>query len=152
MFNTPFRITCEYLQIAANFSLEYLLLAHQRYAPVSLSTLSLFNLLKKLLKCLYVASKRITLPEIRKYPWFLKNLPKEIAEGEKRNYNSTENNQSTQSVDEIMRIIQEAQKPADGSKAADQSASGLADAEDVEADAEAEAEEVDSSGEFFTRI
>ncbi|OAY85322.1 Serine/threonine-protein kinase SAPK3 [Ananas comosus] len=107
---------------------------------------------KKLLKCLYVASKRITLPEIKKYPWFLKNLPKEIAEGEKTNYNSTENNQSTQSVDEIMRIIQEAKKPADGSKAADQSSSGLADAEDVEADAEAEAEEVDSSSEFFTPI
>ncbi|XP_020093669.1 serine/threonine-protein kinase SAPK3-like [Ananas comosus] len=109
---------------------------------------------RQLLSRIFVASpsKRITLPEIKKYPWFLKNLPKEIAEGEKTNYNSTENNQSTQSVDEIMRIIQEAKKPADGSKAADQSSSGLADAEDVEADAEAEAEEVDSSSEFFTPI
>nr|CAD1835041.1 unnamed protein product [Ananas comosus var. bracteatus] len=113
---------------------------------------SLIQLIKEATKMLVCRLQENYASRDKEVPLVSKEPAKEIAEGEKTNYNSTENNQSTQSVDEIMRIIQEAKKPADGSKAADQSSSGLADAEDVEADAEAEAEEVDSSSEFFTPI
>lgn len=54
--------------------------------------------------------KRITIPEIKQHPWFLKNLPKEIIEIEKNNAQS-ERDQPAQSVEEIMRIIQEAKIP-----------------------------------------
>lgn len=57
--------------------------------------------------------KRITLPEIKQHPWFLKNLPKELIEGEKSNYES-ERDQPVQSEEETMQIIQEARTPGQG--------------------------------------
>ncbi|KAG1354366.1 serine/threonine-protein kinase SAPK2 [Cocos nucifera] len=107
---------------------------------------------RQLLSRIFVAnpSKRITVPEIKKLPWFLKNLPKEIVEVEKTNYMVREQDQPSQTVEEIMRIIEEARKPAEGSKAIDQSALGLVDADDTEA--EADTEEADSSGDFLAPI
>ncbi|XP_008794879.1 serine/threonine-protein kinase SAPK3-like [Phoenix dactylifera] len=107
---------------------------------------------RQLLSRIFVAdpSKRITVPEIKKHPWFLKNLPKEIIEVERTNYIVREQDRPSQTVEEIMRIIEEAKKPAEGSKAIDQSALGLVDADDTEA--EADAEEVDSSGDFLAPI
>ena len=43
--------------------------------------------------------KRITIPEIKKHPWFLKNLPREISEREKANYKYTEPAEPAQAVD-----------------------------------------------------
>ncbi|XP_010540806.1 PREDICTED: serine/threonine-protein kinase SAPK3-like [Tarenaya hassleriana] len=59
-------------------------------------------------------SKRITIPEIKKHAWFVKGLPKQLMEfDEKININGGSVDEETvQSVDEIMRIIQEAQSPA----------------------------------------
>uniref|UniRef100_A0A0E0MAV0 non-specific serine/threonine protein kinase n=1 Tax=Oryza punctata TaxID=4537 RepID=A0A0E0MAV0_ORYPU len=75
---------------------------------------------RRLLSQIFVAdpSKRITIPEIKKHPWFLKNLPKEISEREKANYKDTDAAPPTQAVEEIMRIIQEAKVPGDMSAAA----------------------------------
>uniref|UniRef100_A0A0E0IWL2 non-specific serine/threonine protein kinase n=1 Tax=Oryza nivara TaxID=4536 RepID=A0A0E0IWL2_ORYNI len=70
---------------------------------------------RRLLSQIFVAdpSKRITIPEIKKHTWFLKNLPKEISEREKADYKDTDAAPPTQAVEEIMRIIQEAKVPGD---------------------------------------
>lgn len=59
--------------------------------------------------------QRITIPEIKKHPWFLKNLPKDIMDAEKRS--SKEPDIEQQSVEEIMRIIQEGEVPGEATKA-----------------------------------
>ncbi|CAA6669777.1 unnamed protein product [Spirodela intermedia] len=66
--------------------------------------------------------KRITIPEIKNHPWFLKNLPKELVDDGKTNYSSADENRHAQSVEEISRIVQEARTVAKGSNAAGQSA------------------------------
>ncbi|XP_078155876.1 serine/threonine-protein kinase SAPK3-like [Carex rostrata] len=105
---------------------------------------------RKLLSQIFVAnpSKRITIPEIKKHPWFLKSLPREIAEGEKTNFSSTKEDKDTtmQSVEEIMEIIQEAMKPASNAakKEADPSGAELAEVDD---DDESDTD-VDTSEEF----
>lgn len=106
---------------------------------------------RQLLSQIFVAnpSKRITIPDIKKHPWFLKNLPKEIIEVEKANHMVREQDRPCQTVEEIMGIIEGAKKPAEGSKAVVQSALGL-DADDTEADADTE--EADSSGDFLAPI
>lgn len=86
--------------------------------------------------------KRVTLPEIKQNPWFLKNLPKEIIEAERIGHEETQKDQPSQSVDEIMRIIQEARTPGQGSKAGDVGETGTGSL-DVEDD-----EEVDVSGDY----
>lgn len=52
--------------------------------------------------------KRINISEIKQHLWFRKNLPREIIEAERRGYEETQKDQPSQSVEEIMRIIQEA--------------------------------------------
>ncbi|KAL2903103.1 Serine/threonine-protein kinase SAPK3 [Bienertia sinuspersici] len=73
---------------------------------------------KHLLSHIFVAnpSKRITIPEIKKHPWFLKNYPKELIEGEKSDSKYGEKNdvKPVQSEEEIMQIIQEATIPGAG--------------------------------------
>uniref|UniRef100_A0A5B6ZQ24 non-specific serine/threonine protein kinase n=1 Tax=Davidia involucrata TaxID=16924 RepID=A0A5B6ZQ24_DAVIN len=106
---------------------------------------------RHLLSHIFVAnpSKRITIPEIKKHHWFLKNIPKELIEGEKTNYEEAGRGLPLQSVDEIMRIIQEAKTPGEGSKAEGQSASGELESDDAEADLESE---IDYSSEFLTPV
>ncbi|XVF13495.1 hypothetical protein REPUB_Repub08aG0212800 [Reevesia pubescens] len=102
---------------------------------------------RHLLSRIFVAdpAKRITIPEIKRHPWFLKNLPKELVEIEKTNYAESERDQPSQSIEEIMRIIQEAKTPVEGAKVDEQSVAGSSDPDDVEADLESE---VDISGDF----
>ncbi|KAI3958279.1 hypothetical protein MKW92_021102 [Papaver armeniacum] len=87
-------------------------------------------------------SKRITIPEIKRHPWFLKNLPRELVEAEKSNYHyqPVENHQPTQSVEEIMQIIQEARAPGEELNTQNQTTVGMMDPEDDESNAESEAE------------
>jgi serine/threonine-protein kinase SRK2 len=86
--------------------------------------------------------KRITIPEIKQNPWFLKNMPKEIIEAERKGYVETKKDQPSQSVEEIMTIIQEARVPGQGSKAGDdgQGDTGSMNIEDDE--------EIDVSGDY----
>lgn len=88
--------------------------------------------------------KRISLQEIRHNPWFLKNLPKEIIEAERKGFVETNKDQPSQSVEEIMRIIQEASVPGPGSKVGEggQAGSGSMNMEDDEEI------DVDVSGEY----
>ncbi|KAJ8442239.1 hypothetical protein Cgig2_005179 [Carnegiea gigantea] len=59
-------------------------------------------------------SRRISIREIKSHPWFLKNLPKELTEQAQAVYYQRDNPSlsSLQSVEEIMKIVNEARKPA----------------------------------------
>ncbi|KAL5724075.1 non-specific serine/threonine protein kinase [Ranunculus cassubicifolius] len=73
---------------------------------------------RQLLSHIFVANplKRITLAEIKRHSWFLKNLPIELVEGEKTNYENTKSYRPTQSIEEITRIVHEARIPSENSK------------------------------------
>ncbi|XP_076901401.1 serine/threonine-protein kinase SAPK3-like isoform X1 [Bidens hawaiensis] len=111
---------------------------------------------RHLLSHIFVAnpSKRITIAEIKKHPWFLKNMPKELIEGEKTNYENANRDQTLQSVDEINRIIQEAKVPGEGGSttATDGKLTGNGeslDPDDEEFDLE---NEIDESGDYAGQI
>lgn len=74
----------------------------------------------------------------------MKNLPKEIIEAERKGFVETNKDQPSQSVEEIMRIIQEASVPGPGSKVGEggQAGSGSMNMEDDEEI------DVDVSGEY----
>ncbi|CAI9116254.1 OLC1v1017351C2 [Oldenlandia corymbosa var. corymbosa] len=65
---------------------------------------------RHLLSRIFVANpeKRISISEIRKHPWYLKNLPVELIEGGSLQTNDV--NDPSQSMDEALAIIQEAKK------------------------------------------
>ncbi|KAL8207888.1 hypothetical protein R6Q57_007300 [Mikania cordata] len=111
---------------------------------------------RHLLSHIFVAnpSKRITIEEIKKHPWLLKNMPKELVEGEKTNYENANLDQSLQSIDEINRIIQEAKAPGEGGSiaATDGQLAGIGgsiDPDDEEFDLE---NEIDESGDYSGQI
>ncbi|XP_040987799.1 serine/threonine-protein kinase SAPK1-like isoform X2 [Juglans microcarpa x Juglans regia] len=106
---------------------------------------------RQLLSHIFVANpgKRITIPEIKNHPWFLKNLPKELVEIEKTTGEEAKYDQPIQSVDEVMQIIQDAKIPGEGSKAGGEAAAGASDVDDIEADIESE---VDVSGDYVTAM
>ncbi|XP_051145427.1 serine/threonine-protein kinase SRK2A-like [Andrographis paniculata] len=75
---------------------------------------------KDLLSRIFVANssklQRITIKEIKSHPWFLKNLPRELTDAAQAVYYRKENpTYSLQSVDEIMKIVEEAKIPAQAS-------------------------------------
>ncbi|XP_074585860.1 serine/threonine-protein kinase SAPK7-like isoform X1 [Curcuma longa] len=112
---------------------------------------------KQFLSRIFVANpaRRLTISEIRTHPWFLKNLPQELTEAAQSQYYQRENaalTYSLQSVEEIMRIVEEAR--ASSSKAL---VSGFAEYDegagengDVEEDDEYDkrVKEVRASGEY----
>lgn len=56
---------------------------------------------------LFCSKQRITIPEIKKHPWFIKNMPADFVEdGE----SSLKTNTPSQSIEEVISIIQEARK------------------------------------------
>jgi serine/threonine-protein kinase SRK2 len=56
--------------------------------------------------------QRITIKEIKNHPWFLKNLPRELTEAAQTVYYRKENPTfSLQSVEDIMKIVEEAKNP-----------------------------------------
>nr|GEU65500.1 serine/threonine-protein kinase SAPK3-like [Tanacetum cinerariifolium] len=97
---------------------------------------------RHLLSHIFVANpaKRITIAEIKKHPWFLKNMPKDLVEGEKTNYENANRDLSLQSVDEINRIIEDAKVPGEGSTTLDgqPEVGGSMDADDEDFDLENE--------------
>lgn len=111
---------------------------------------------RQLLSRIFVTnpSRRVTIPEIKKHPWFLKNLPKDLRDAEKTSSkepvpenHQQQQQQQQQSVEEIMRIIQEAKIPGEAAKAEAQSTiTGSLDPDDTE-DLELESE-IDNSGDF----
>ncbi|XP_028762725.1 serine/threonine-protein kinase SAPK3-like [Neltuma alba] len=103
---------------------------------------------RHLLSRIFVAdpAKRITIPEIKQHPWFLKNLPKEMNETEKKVNEEAEKDHPSQSVEEILRIVQEARIPGKESKGGGQvGGGGSLDGEDDD-----EESELDVSGDYAT--
>ena len=85
--------------------------------------------------------QRLTIPEIKTHPWFLKNLPIEIMDGGSWQRNDVNN--PSQSVEEILFIIQEARKPAEVLKSGGPYMGGSMDLDDLDAD-----EDIETSGDF----
>lgn len=105
--------------------------------------------------------QRITLKEIRNHPWFLKNLPKELTEQAQASYYQRDNPSfaNLQSVEEIMKIVDEARNPVPIAKAVpgwenENEDDNDEDAEEVEEEDEEDeydktVKQVHASGEFI---
>ncbi|KAJ9673889.1 hypothetical protein PVL29_023441 [Vitis rotundifolia] len=102
---------------------------------------------RHLLSRVFVANpdKRITIPEIKTHPWFLKNLPIEMMDG--GSWQKNDVNNPSQSVEEISSIIQEARKPTGVRKAGEPFIEGSMDLDDLDAD-----EDIETSGDFVCSL
>uniref|UniRef100_A0A5B6ZY27 non-specific serine/threonine protein kinase n=1 Tax=Davidia involucrata TaxID=16924 RepID=A0A5B6ZY27_DAVIN len=91
---------------------------------------------RHLLSRIFVADpeKRITIPEIKKQPWFLKNLPIEFMEGEGASLQTNDSDNPSQSIEEASAIIQEARKPAKDPKVGGHFVGGSMDLDDIDID------------------
>lgn len=101
---------------------------------------------KHLLSNIFVANpgKRITIPEIKNHPWFLRNLPRELMEG--GSYQSKDVNNPSQSLEEALSIIQEARQPLEVPKLGGSFTGGSMDLDDLDIDADVE--DIGTSGDF----
>ncbi|XP_076939609.1 serine/threonine-protein kinase SAPK2-like [Bidens hawaiensis] len=103
---------------------------------------------KHLLSRIFVDNpeKRITIPEIEKHPWFVKNMSIEFIEDEESGLDADE---PKQSIEEVISIIQEARKCKMIGKQDGQFVGGDSLELDDEIDTDDELEvEVDTSGDF----
>ncbi|OMO94484.1 hypothetical protein CCACVL1_05979, partial [Corchorus capsularis] len=106
---------------------------------------------KHLLSRIFVANpeKRITIPEIKSHPWFLKNLPIELMEG--GSWQSHDVNNPSQSLEEVQSIIQEAMKSTEVAKNnGGLFMEGSMDLDDFDADADLE--DIETSGDFVCQL
>ncbi|XP_068342743.1 serine/threonine-protein kinase SRK2I-like [Pyrus communis] len=95
-------------------------------------------------------SARITIPEIKNHPWFLKNLPADLMD---EGNQFEEPDQPMQSIDAIMQIIAEATIPAAGTLGLSSYMTDNLDMDDDMDDLDSESElDVDSSGEIVYAI
>ncbi|KAG6399767.1 hypothetical protein SASPL_141252 [Salvia splendens] len=94
---------------------------------------------------------RITIPEIKKHPWFLKNLPIEFIDGEEASLEMiNSDNYSTQSIEEALAAIQEATRTSDSSKTGGLVLEGSMDLDDIDTDEDID--EVETSGDFVCAL
>eukprot|EP00245_Coleochaete_scutata_P005081 TRINITY_DN1835_c0_g1_i2.p1 TRINITY_DN1835_c0_g1~~TRINITY_DN1835_c0_g1_i2.p1 ORF type:complete len:199 (+),score=41.23 TRINITY_DN1835_c0_g1_i2:164-760(+) len=107
---------------------------------------------RDLLSRIFVAlpSSRISIPEIRRHDWFLKNLPADLAYSEESSYDHEDALHPPQSIEEINQIIAEARIAGAGSANHYLEESGI-DGEDIDMENELDPD-VDSSGEFVCRM
>lgn len=106
---------------------------------------------KHLLSRIFTANpiKRITMPEIRQHDWFLKNLPADLLAENDPAYQFDDPAHPPQSVDEIMRILQDARQV--GASAAPPAGQYLGD-KGAEEDEDMGDEELESTGEFVSAM
>lgn len=108
---------------------------------------------RHLLSRIFVANpeKRITIPEIKNHVWFLQNLPVEFTDGEGVDLqNDVNGNDSSPSVEEILSIIQEANKPTEGPIIGGKFDGGSMDIDDIDADGDVD--DVETSGDFVCAL
>ncbi|KAK9905287.1 hypothetical protein M0R45_000339 [Rubus argutus] len=86
--------------------------------------------------------KRITMTGIKSHPWFLKNLPMEMMEG--GSWQTNDVNIPSQSIEEVLSIIQEARKPVRSPDEVGHLIDGSMDLDDLDA----EVEDIETSGDF----
>ncbi|KAE8056930.1 hypothetical protein FH972_013662 [Carpinus fangiana] len=104
---------------------------------------------RHLLSRIFVANpeKRITIPEIKNHPWFLKNLPVELMEG--GSWQSNDVNNPSQNTEEVLSIIQEARKPLEVPKVGGLLLGGSMDLDDLD---DADLEDIETSGDFVCQL
>ncbi|KAL7104366.1 hypothetical protein ACP275_08G239700 [Erythranthe tilingii] len=97
--------------------------------------------------------KRITIPEIKKHPWFMKNLPAEFMEGEEASLDVKNNSDEyiSQNIEEVVAIITEAQKTGEGAKTGGPFLEGSMDLDD-EIDTDADIDDIETSGDFVCAL
>lgn len=79
--------------------------------------------------------QRISIPEIKNHPWFVKNFAVELTDGYQESLRTCVTDAPTQSIEEIISILQEARMLADVSAHGMQSlAGGSADLDDLDED------------------
>ncbi|KAL6220116.1 hypothetical protein ACLB2K_007873 [Fragaria x ananassa] len=102
-----------------------------------------------LLSRIFVANpeKRITIPEIKQHPWFLKNLPSEFMDEDDMQIGEVQKNEIAQSVEEIVSIIQEARKLGDGIKVGH--FLGSMDLDEID---DADIDDIETSGDFVCAL
>ncbi|KAI4317291.1 hypothetical protein L6164_025172 [Bauhinia variegata] len=107
---------------------------------------------RHLLSRIFVANpeKRITIPEIKKHPWFLENLPVEFMDEDEVAQNDDVNDDSSQSIEEILSVIQEARKTGEGPRFGGQFVGGSMELDDLDADADID--DVETSGDFVCAL
>lgn len=105
---------------------------------------------RHLLSRIFVADpeKRITIPEIKKHPWFLKNLPVEFMEGEEASLQRNDADNPSQSMEEVLAIIQEAGKGGDVLKGG-HFVGGSMDLDDID---DADIDDIETSGDFVCAL
>ncbi|PIN09349.1 Non-specific serine/threonine protein kinase [Handroanthus impetiginosus] len=109
---------------------------------------------RHLLSRIFVAnpSRRITIKEIKSHPWFLRNLPRELTDAAQIVYYRKENPTfSVQSVEQIMKIVQEAKTPPPASRSIGGFGWGGEEDEDKEEEVEEE-EEGDEEDEYEKQV
>ncbi|KAL8540705.1 hypothetical protein ACS0TY_002077 [Phlomoides rotata] len=94
------------------------------------------------------AARRISIKEIKSHPWFLRNLPRELTDTAQALYYRKENPTfSLQSVEDIMKIVEEAKSPPLASRTISGFGWGGEEDEDKEEDVEEEVEEEEDEDE-----
>ncbi|XWS33355.1 hypothetical protein CRYUN_Cryun22dG0074800 [Craigia yunnanensis] len=96
--------------------------------------------------------KRITITEIKQHPWFIKNLPKEFMEGEDGNLETEAENDQSQSIEEILSILDEARKPGEGPKVGSQLLGGSMDLDVYDIYADEDIDDIETSGDFVCAL
>lgn len=91
--------------------------------------------------------QRITIPEIKNHDWFLKNLPADLVDGPNPSYVFEDPNHPPQSIEELMRIINECKTVGAGQGMGTFLGENGLDVDDMDLENDADPD-VDSSGEF----
>ncbi|KAK1287840.1 Serine/threonine-protein kinase SAPK2 [Acorus calamus] len=104
---------------------------------------------RDILSRIFVANpeKRITIQEIKNHPWFLKNLPMELMDGNQCSSNNDDANSQPQSIEDVVSIIQEAKKPPEGPK-------NVGDCLDLldDMDEDTDLDDIETSGDFVCAV
>ncbi|KAH9756490.1 serine/threonine-protein kinase SAPK2 [Citrus sinensis] len=87
---------------------------------------------------------RITIPEIKNHPWFLRNLPIELTEG--GSWQNHDVNNPYQSLEEVLSLIHEATKPLEAPRVGGHLLGSSMELDDLDADADLE--DTETSGDF----
>nr|XP_018675133.1 PREDICTED: serine/threonine-protein kinase SAPK1 isoform X2 [Musa acuminata subsp. malaccensis]XP_018675157.1 PREDICTED: serine/threonine-protein kinase SAPK1 isoform X2 [Musa acuminata subsp. malaccensis] len=107
-----------------------------------------------LLSRIFVANpeQRITVPEIKNHPWFLKNLPMELTDGYQHGLETGDAMAPTQSIEEAMAIIQDAQNPGEAPKLGHGHfiGGGSMDLDDMDGDMDLD--DIETSGDFVCAL
>jgi len=107
----------------------------------------------QLLSRIFVADpeKRITIPEIEKHPWFLKNLHIEQIEEGEASLQMSNDIYPSQSIEEVLAIIKEASKSTTSTKGGENYVGGSIDFDDI-IDDDTDLNGIETSGDFVCAL